>query len=199
MSPHSTKHSAPRKKPGEACHSVENRASSQANVRAARDDEHEPTEENQDTTSKSAGIAGFCAVILLLCYVVFTGSAAIVLVPIETIRLVIAAVFLQIFTHWVCGFKPRFLQVLTIGLISYAVSFPIYVLFAILSGGNGLAVFLASALIGLLIYIGFCANMIKHPQTGPIGFIRASLILLLQILVCSIIGGVIGGCSLLLT
>jgi hypothetical protein len=158
-------------------------------------------EESQDATSASVGAAGYCAAILLVFYMGFAGPAAIVLVPIEAISLIIRAVFLQIFTHWVCGFKPHFLRAFTVGLISDAVSIPIGVLigvlFAVLGERNGFS-FLASGLIGLLIHIGLCANMIKHPETGSIGFIRASLVLVLQILVCSIIGGAIGGCHLLL-
>lgn len=108
----------------------------------------------------------------------------------------IGAVFVRLATHWVCKFTPAYGMAYVATFYSYLTCNIIGIFVGLMIGTTG-NLFNPITII-LLMVIGFFIGaaiygiMIKHPESGPIGFGKACLVNLVLLLIGAVIFGIIG-------
>jgi hypothetical protein len=127
----------------------------------------------------------------------------VVLIAVTAAISLINALMIQIFTHWVCGFKPKYgtvyIACLLGNMASNLIMAPLQLLFALIDDPSlVIPLWLIASAFCFVIYVYILGLLLVHPERGPIGFGKACLVVLLGMLVALVIGGILVAISLLM-
>jgi len=110
------------------------------------------------------------------------------------IAALIGALLVQLATHWVCKFKPPYGMAYKAIFLAYIASWVVgfFVGFMVAAAGGEIdsATYLLIIIIGFFVTSGLYGIMIKHPESGPIGFSKACLVSLINLIMgAALFGG----------
>lgn len=122
-------------------------------------------------------------------------SSFVAMIPQIVVTSIVGAMVLRITTNWICQFRPSF-------FMAFKVTLPASALSAMCGIGIGALVLLAEitagpaikgvvGVIGLGIAICLSAVILKHPETGAIGFKKATFVNLAVLVIAVGIAGMI--------
>jgi hypothetical protein len=107
----------------------------------------------------------------------------------------IGALFIQLGTKWIAKFKPSYGTAYLAAFLGYLASFVVGVVIGLFVGMSGHSFggspVVLSMVIGFSVAAAIYGLLIKHPETGPIGFGKACLVALVQLLLSGVILAII--------